>query len=778
MEQNTAGCACWTIAEPGFSPEHLAKYETVLTLGNGYLGQRAALDEAYVGQTRNLFVCGTFDRYHTSEVSELPNLPDVTRLDLFVNGERFSLLTGTTLEHERSLDLYTAELHRKARWRAPDGAELTLRWWRMVSTENPHLMASAVEITPDRAVELTLSSGIDGRMTNSGTQHLIEGNSRVLDGGVLQYPAQTLQSGIRTVTHAAHRIFLDGEACAVSPKITGGRRYLGVRYTLTVPAGHTLRLEKLSAIHTARDEEYAHLSPAEANRRVLPDALADFRRLASENYETHFRRSAANWAEFWKQHDISVCSENDFDQKAIRFAIYHLHLMANPIDSRIGVAAKGLTGEGYKGHSFWDTEIFVLPCYLYTNPELARRLLEYRYRNLAGARRSAQREGCRGARFPWEAGWIEDGDVTPDTLGVDLITGKQVPCETGKIELHVTADVAYTVQRYYEATGDRRFMERCGYEMLLETALYWADRLEAHDGWYELTHVIGPDEYQVDVDNNAYTNHLAAWNLRYGMQAAEQVTGALKTRLEQRLGSMDALRTLFAERLEKLYLPAPDPETGLIEQFDGYYQKKFLDLRPYKETGRVAEILRDYSFEDLNHYQAAKQADVVQLLYLAGRQYSDEIRRKNYLYYEPRTLHDSSLSRAIHSILASDLGMGEEAYRMFRGAAETDLGNISDSCDNGIHAANMGGIWQAVVMGFGGVRQEGGRLTISPHLPPQWRELHFDLSWQGRLLEITVTQTEMRISNGGEELGLQVCGKNVSLFPERVYVFGLGGEEA
>ena len=192
----------------------------------------------------------------------------------------------------------------------------------------------------------------------------------------------------------------------------------------------------------------------------------------------------------------------------------------------------------------------------------------------------------------------------------------------------------------------------------------------------------------------------------------------------------------------------------------------------------MAEILRDYSFDDLNLYQAAKQADVVQLLYLAGRQYSDEIRRKNYLYYEARTLHDSSLSRAIHSILASDLGMGEEAYRMFRGAAETDLGDISDSCDNGIHAANMGGIWQAVVMGFGGVRQEGGRLTISPHLPPQWRELHFDLSWQGRLLEITVTQTEMRISNGGEELGIQVCGKDVSLFPERVYVFGLGGKEA
>ena len=435
----------WFVEERTFHPDYITKYETIFTQGNGYLGQRAALDEPYWGQTRNLFVSGTFDRFCETEVSELPNLPDVTNIGIKVNGTAFSVRYGDLKCYHRWLNLRSGELCRQVEWGSTDGVGLKLQWRRTVSMADVHLQCAQVTVETDTPVELTFISGIDGRVTNSGTQHTMEGDTRVYDGRILEYPCKTLHSGIQIVTHATHRLLVDGVEVQVPMKIITARRYLAGTYTLRLEPGQTLTFEKLSYVCTARDLEFRELTAQEANRRVLADSLARFQAVAASRYADVARASEAVWNRFWQEQDVRIESADGFDQTAIRFAIYHLNIMTNHRDNRVGVAAKGLSGEGYKGHSFWDTEIFIFPFFQFTQPEVARNLLEYRYQTLAAARKLARENGYEGAMFPWESGWIEEGDVTPKTLGVDLVTGEVLICDTGEMEHQVTADIAYAV---------------------------------------------------------------------------------------------------------------------------------------------------------------------------------------------------------------------------------------------------------------------------------------------------------------------------------------------
>lgn len=750
-DMGTGSSLHWLAAENAFDRRYLGKCEAIFCQGNGYLGQRAALEEDYVGQTRNLFVTGTFNRFDENEVTELPNLPDLTRLHLLIDGHPFSMDNGTLEQYRRVLSLKTGELVREVTFQTKDNKRLQFSFQRFVSMSDEHLLGTKTTVTAlSHDVALTVESGIDGRVSNTGSQHFREGDKRLLDGRFLCMTSKTTQSDIICSLHATHRFSIDGQPILQDPLPVIDRRYLSIRQSLTLNKGQSLTMEKLCSVHTSRDLCYE--GRPTTSQSVQADSLASIAFASEHGYDALFYRSKDAWARLWAKQDIKISAEDGFDQLAVRFAIYHMNIMVKKDDARVGIAAKGLSGEGYKGHSFWDTEIFILPYFTFTQPSVARTLLTYRFNTLYGARKKAQENGFVGAMYPWESAWISDGEVTPLWGATDVVSGQPMKIWTGLIEQHISADIAFAVWQYYSVTGDQAFMDDCGYEIIIDTARFWASRASWNEKkrHYEYLDVIGPDEYKEHVDNNAFTNHMAAWNMRLALHVMDMLkdTGdGVYTRLDMKL-KFDESAGQIQPVLDKLYLPIPN-EGGILPQFDAYFSLEHIDLSPYKANEVVGMIYHDYNNDQLRHMQVSKQADVLVLFFLLEELFSRELKEQNYFFYEERTLHDSSLSKSTHAVLAADLCLEDIAYAFFKGCAAIDLGQNMHSSDMGIHSASMGGIWQSAVYGFGGVRMKAGSLHIAPHLPKEWSSLCFPLVCKGQRLIIQATQGDVQISNKG-----------------------------
>ncbi|MBQ9262754.1 MAG: glycoside hydrolase family 65 protein [Clostridia bacterium] len=762
----------WLVGEDRFDDAHQGKGEAIFCQGNGYLGQRAALEESYAGQTRDLLVTGTFDRFDAGEVTELPNLPDLTNLQLHINGQRFAMADGNTENYRRVMDLQTGGLCRELIWTGRDGLRYQLRFERFVSMTREHVLGLRASITPlDGDAAVRAESGIDGRVTNTGAAHFHEGEKRIFDMRILRMISKTVQSEVTCCLSAAHRYTLNGADVSGRMLPIIDRRYMAMRGDFSVKQGQTLTIEKLCSVTTSRDQGYIGL--ADAAELAAQDGPEQLKAALALGYDALFEESAAAWRRIWDQADVRVASDHPFDQLLLRFALYHLNIMVKKDDSRVGIGAKGLTGEGYKGHSFWDTEIFILPYFVLTQPDTARTLLEYRYQGLPGARRKAWENGFEGAMYPWEAAWVDDGEVTPLWGAADVVTGKQIPILTGMIEQHITADVAFAVRLYQAVTGDMDFMRRCGYEIILDTARFWASRVTWDEGKnaYVICDVIGPDEYKEHVDNNAYTNYMADHNLRLALEAMDDLRKANDEACRRLDAQFDfsALRKKILNVRSKLYLPRPD-ENGIVAQFDGYMDLQHIDLTPYKQASVVGTIYNDYNNEQISSFQVHKQADTLVLMLLLEDLFDGDTKRKNYEFYESRTLHDSSLSKSTHCVLAADLNLTDTAYRFFEGCGGIDLGPNMGTSDMGVHTASMGGIWQCAVYGFGGVRVVGDQLHIAPRLPDAWQTLEFQLIWQGRKLRVTAARDKTRILNlGSKEVQIIVSGAHVVLPAGGVY---------
>jgi hypothetical glycosyl hydrolase len=737
-DRGSGALSNWIVAETAFLPHKLGKAEAVFSLGNGYMGLRSATEEHYAAETRGLFVAGTFDRFPgKKEVTELPNTADVLGIDITLDGELFKLSHGKIIDYQRQLNLKQAELTRQIRWQSAAKSEYLLTFRRFVSLDNLHLIGQKVTITPLTAdADISISSGINGRMTNSGTQHFAEGELRLFDGKIMKLQHKTLQSGIDFYHYSRH--YFDA-APPTAMIVMDRRRIYQEFHSIHIPVHREWSIEKISGIYTSRDENFT------SEEATLKQFIAD-----SGRYEELFRKHTHRWQQkVWAAHPIRIAG-NDFDQLAVRFAQYHLTTMTPAHDRRMSIAAKGLSGEGYKGHVFWDTEIFILPYFISNAPDIARRLLEYRYLTLPGAIQKAHDNGYEGAMFPWESAWMEDGEVTPVYGGADVVTGKYTKIWSGMIEQHITADIAYAFWLYHRFTGDDDFMNRYGYEVLFLTAIFWASRLEWNESRsrYEINDVIGPDEYKEHANNNAYTNYMAHWNLAQAVHAYHELKNNnphVFNRLNHKWKLDNQLKN-WQTKADRLYLPQPDAQ-NIIPQDDQYLNKKIIDLTPYKAMDRVGTLFDHYNINQVSHMQVTKQADIITLLYLLGDQFSTDVKQANWNYYEPKTLHDSSLSRSIHAILANDLGYADVAYQMFAKASRIDLGENMDSSNMGIHAASIAGIWLDVVNGFGGVRLLDRKLHVRPHLPKQWKALSFPIIWRGSRLWIELSQETRKVTN-------------------------------
>ena len=726
----------WSIGEAGFDAECLGKTESIFCQGNGYMGVRAASEERYAARRCGTFVAGTFARFSSREPPEIPNCPDMTGMDFWLDGIPLNLLTGRTEKYRKGLNLKNGELIRSFTWEAGT-VKAGFRFRRFVSMERKHLFVQRAEITNlGQALELEIVSGINGQVTNGGSQLFDEGEKAITEKSYLQMYALTTQPNIPFAFTCLHLFYLQGRQIFPAADVRMSRRVLENRYQLTVEPGQTIVIEKMCSIHTGRDRDARRRgdTPEQLKARAVDElgCAADY------SYEQLLAESANAWDNIWSAADAEIFSDDATDQPTLNFARYHMHIMA-PDDERMNIGAKGLSGEGYKGHTFWDTEIFLLPYFTLCYPETAEKLIKYRYLGLAGARKKARANGYLGAQYPWEAAYPADGETTPLLGPPDIVTGRQSAIWSGLIEQHITGDVVYGLKQYVDITGDTRFLNAYGYEIILDTALFWAGRFEWNDKLrrYELRDIIGPDEYREHVDNNAYTNHIAHWNLSLAVsvyEKLEQNRPALLGRLKRKLGLPDGVAE-WKSILDRTYLPKPDAQ-GIIPQDDGYMQAKRISLDSYKNSKQAASIFRHYNHEQIRKMQISKQADVLLLLLLLEQRFPKSIVKKNWRFYEPRTLHDSSLSLSTHAILAADFGESDTAYAFFQKEKDIDMGENMRSSDEGLHAAAMGGIWQTVVFGFGGLRIVDGRLRIEPSLPLSWNQIRYSFYWQGARLMV------------------------------------------
>ena len=742
----------WLLIEEGFSLAREHEVESRFSVANGYVGTRGSLDEGSSLSAPATYLAGVFDiGADWADIPELALAPDWTGLTINVEGNELSLEAGEALDHRRMLDLRQGIVWREWRHRDPDGRVTRLRFLRLASLADRHALVQSLTLVPENySATLQIETRLEQPSRHDPSPEDLRESPVLLPAGTATDGSEILlwRTGVTNVFVAIAGVSKlreeNGDAIERTAKISRGR--LVERWEWEAQFGTTYCLDRLVTMHTSRNGA----APDEA-------AVAHLRQFAGDWQERLATAHVRAWRARLQAADVEVEGDPEA-QRALRFASYHMISAANPEDPLVSVGARALTGEAYKGHVFWDTEIFLLPFYTFTWPEAARALLMYRFHTLPAAREKARRMGYEGALFAWESAGTGE-EVTPSSAVTP--EGEVVRILTGEQEHHISADVAYAVWQYWEATSDDDFLREAGAEIVLETARFWASRgQEETDGRYHIRLVIGPDEYHEGVDDNAFTNGMAQWNLERGAEVAQIMAKRWPERwrdLAERLDLRDEEIRRWHELAQVVYL-GRDSETGLIEQFQGYFDLEDIDLDAY--PGRNVPMDVVLGRERTQRSQVLKQADVVLLLYLQWDRLAPRVRDVNFRYYEPRTGHGSSLSPATHALVAARLGDMEMAQQFFRQAGRIDLDNNMGNAAGGVHMAALGGLWQAAAFGFGGARWGPDGLTLDPHLPANWHRLAFTLTWRESRLRIEVEAEPMTVtvSLEGGPIAVRVAG--------------------
>lgn len=724
----------WEVREYPFRPDALAHTETIMTTGNGLLGIRGSFEEGYPGDDPTILAAGIFNYKPEEQLApDLVAMPNFLSLGIQINGERFRLDQGTILGFERILDLRQATLRRGVLWLSPKGTILRLAFERFASLANQHaaLLRVLIQVLSEGEHELILNDCIDGTVLNPGRiDHwaVLEGQVNA-DG--LEIAGRTLQSGYEVAIET--RGDLDGVAVTWHNDQSNPRMPArSARFTLR--ENESCTFTRFIAIHTSRDVHH----PAEA-------AQSTVKQLKAEGYDAHHKRHLDAWAKYWQLMDIQV-EGDEVAQRALRFCTYHLLIATPTQDERVSIAAKTLSGFGYKGHVFWDTELFMLPPLTLAYPEAARRLLMYRWHNLPGARTKAAEAGYKGAMFPWES--TDTGEeTTPRWTDPHPITGERIRIWTGDHEQHISSDIAYAVIQYWKWTGDDAWLTAYGAELVLDTARFWRSRVEYNNSAdrFELAMQIGPDEYHENINNSVFANYMVKWHLEQALTIWGWLTehhADAAQRLAASLEIDNAELSQWRTIAEKMFIPMSKEGGGIFAQFEDFFERlQPINLHDYSPRTKNMDWILGHA--RTQHTRVIKQADVVMLMALLGNKLGDqEFLRRNWDFYSKVVDHGSSLSPAMHAWVASRLGLVEEAYELFLYSATIDLDDHKGNVRDGIHAASCGGVWQAVVFGFCGLHQTDGELHLQPNLPEHWRRLRFQIKHRGEVVQISIEQPQ------------------------------------
>lgn len=719
----------WRLTESPFQPERQLYHETIFSIGNGYLGTRASFEEGIAGDSPATLVHGIYNHAPGQLVPSLVNAPNWLCMRITVDGTPFKMVTqtddylqpsqGIVLGYKRTLDLYRGLLKREVLFRAASGNIVRITFERFASLHDEHVLAQRVEFTAvDGSPDIVLEAALDGDVTNEGVRHW-EDVQTWADKGAITLQARTTQS--HYLLALASRLL---SPAPVESFATELRSYSRTQFKL---AQHdTVTIDKITAIYTSRDEA----EPLAAAQRKA--ALA-----AQISYDRLHNDHTVAWAAYWADSDIQI-EGDDSAQLAVRFATYHILIPAPRHDDQVSIGAKSLSGLGYKGHVFWDTELFILPPLTFTQPQLARNLLMYRYHRLAGARQKARENGYEGAMFPWES--TDTGLETTPQWSDPQPDGTRIRIWTGDSEQHISTDIAYAVLQYWRWTGDDEFLLKHGTEIVLDTAVFWGSRVEFRNGRYEISRQIGPDEYHENIDNSVFTNRMVKWHLEQALELLEWLRDkhpAAAVRLIEQLDLNNDRLAHWNDIITKLYIPFDD-ERQIHIQFDGFFDMEFIPVPQYQP--RTVSVMDILSHKRTIQTQVIKQADVVMLMALLGDAIgSREVMLNNWNAYYPRCDHGSSLSPAVHAWVAARLGISATANELFEHAAGIDLKDNKGNVNHGIHAAACGGLWQAVTRGFCGLHLTEDGPAVQPALPDHWRKVSFNAYYRGQKYHFEVT---------------------------------------
>jgi len=763
----------WRLVESRPStPDELGTAETLFAVGNGYLGLRGNVPEGRDSHTHGTFVNGFHetwairhaeDAFGFAQVGQtIVNAPDAKVIRLYVDDEPLLLSIADVIEYERALDFRTGVMTRDLLWRTPGGKRVRVRSSRMVSFTQRHLAVLTFEVTLlDDAAPIAISSQVLNRQDGEDEYHVSakamgEGfdprraeqlRDRVLvpesNGGDLTTGRVTLgyrcaQSGMTIGVAADHRLDTENP---YTTRVHTDDDLAKMTFRIDAAPGKPITLTKLVSYHTSRGVP---------SRELLDRCNRTLDRARDEGVERQHADQQAWLADFWARSDVEIPGRPEI-QQAVRWNLFQI-AQASARAEGSGIAAKGVTGSGYGGHYFWDTEVYVLPFLTYTSPRFARNALRFRYTLLDAARRRAHQVSQQGALFPWRT-----------------INGEEASAyyAAGTAQYHIDADIAFALTKYVNATGDLDFLLREGIDVLVETARMWADlgfRRHEEDGTFHIHGVTGPDEYTTVVNDNLFTNAMAQFNLRSAAAAVRELArrdGLEYEQMLERLSLAQAEVEEWERSADDMAIPF-DEHLGVHPQDEHFLEREVWDLENTPLEKRP--LLLNFHPLVIYRFQVLKQADVVLALFLLGDEFTADEKRADFEYYDPITTGDSTLSAVVQSIIAAEVGYHDLALRYFVSSLFVDLADRHHNTTDGVHVASTGGVWSTIACGFGGFRDHGGRFSIDPRLPSGWDELTYRVTLLGTRVRVTVRQHEVELTvEDGTEATLAVRGTDVTV---------------
>ncbi|HEY5690757.1 MAG TPA: glycoside hydrolase family 65 protein [Cyclobacteriaceae bacterium] len=750
----------WQIIEEGFNPHHNKIAESVFSIGNGRMGQRANFEEAYSGETlQGSYVAGVYypdktrvgwwKNGYPEYFAKVLNAPNWINIVIDIDGQSLDLAKVKTHEFSRILDMKLGTLIRKFRATFDNGHQLQVSAVRFCSMANSEIGAIRYSITPlnfsgnakislgVNADVLNMDSNYDEKFWNEVNQEAVHGSAVVT--------AETKKTLFHVCTGMSYNIHQNGKEVPMEVTLEQRSKYAGNVVQLKLEKEKELVIYKYAAILSSENHSKKDLVD-HCKRQLEHAVLTGFDQLKKDHEKV--------WNNKWTKCDITIDGDVSA-QQGIRFNIFQLTQTYTGEDERLNIGPKGFTGEKYGGSTYWDTEAYCLPFFMGTaDQKVARNLLVYRYKHLQKAIENAAKLGFKdgAALYPM---------VTMN--GEECHNEWEITFE----EIHRNGAIAYAIFDYTRYTGDQDYLVEYGLEVLIGISRFWSQRVNWSEAKkkYVMLGVTGPNEYENNVNNNWYTNYIASWTLGYTRDALDYVKGKNTARFKEIIS-----KTKFNEQAEvenwnaiinDIYLPE-DKEKGIILQQDGFLDKEIIHVDDLDSKDRP--LNQKWSWDRILRSCFIKQADVLQGLYFFEDQFDKETLKRNFDFYEPITVHESSLSPCVHSILAASLGYKSKAYEMYLRTARLDLDDYNNDTEEGCHITSMAGTWLNLIKGFGGLRVEAGGLRLNPFIPDQWKSYSFRIEFRGSVVKVKVSQNEFEaLLESGSPVSVNLKGKPYSL---------------